>query len=432
MAYADYSGQPFDAKKKREEILGDLQDRLFQRFRRAGAVPMTSEVTRILPPPATGADLLANVQSEVTRAYVTEGPRFLDRHSTSSEDTYRSRRFDFISGQEGINLTAYDDRTGKRVTNGPVQGNVTVGVGFNMDRSGARETWKAVFGDNVSFDDVRSGKTSLSNDQAKALFEHDMMYFEGVVSKAAGGRALTENQRLALVSIAYNTPSRVAGWANVIQSGDDQALTQEILYNSFAKDHPLSKGLQSRRYREAALFGTISEAKDKLPTFSTYQKFDPGQDMDVNTFKSKHYTWQDFRNDRFQDAKVSSGLVGLLDTVSDQFGGKLKLTSGYRSPDYNAKASFSGKDGPHTHGYAADIDVSSYSDEQKRQLVSLLVANGARGVGHYSNGSIHVDLRPTAGKGPGGLALWWNKNEPYTNGQSWFAEGVDQGLTPKS
>lgn len=428
--HPSYSGQPFDKAKRRTQILQEMQDTLLGSMQISGGAQMTANVTRALPPPQDIDGIFANLRSEFSRAIVVEGPRVLDRHSVNSEDTYRATRFNHFANAEGIREYAYDDHTGARVK-GAVKGNVTVGIGFNMDRAGGRETWAQVFGNSVSFDDVRAGKTALTRPQIQALFDYDVQQFEQVVTKAAGSRPLTQNQRLALVSVAYTSPKRVSGWADIIQSGDDDALRNEILFNSYDKSLPVANGLKTRRYTEAALFANQAEQKEFVPDFKEFRSFTAGDNWKKDQFKSKHYSWTDFRNDRFGDAEISSGLVGLLDNVTDQFGQKLTLTSGYRSPEYNQKASFSGKAGPHTHGYAADIDVSKYSDEQKTQLISLLVANGARGVGHYSNGSIHVDLRPTKGKGPQGLALWWNQNQPYQNGKSWFSAGVNSGLTKR-
>lgn len=147
--------------------------------------------------------------------------------------------------------------------------------------------------------------------------------------------------------------------------------------------------------------------------------------------QSQFYNWADFRNDRFQDAKVDQAAVNVLDDVTAAFGkGALRITSGFRSQDHNNKTSFS-TDSRHTHGDAFDIDVSGYNDAEKEQLISLFVASGARGVGHYDNGTIHVDFRSKGGKGPGGLALWYNKNQPYTEGGKWFSEGINQGLASR-
>ena len=114
-----------------------------------------------------------------------------------------------------------------------------------------------------------------------------------------------------------------------------------------------------------------------------------------------------------------------LPEFADDF--KFEITSGYRSEAHNNKVSFSSKS-QHSEGRAIDVSLEGLSDIQKRLVVAKAIENGFRGLGHYSNGSLHLDTRTTPGRGPGGLALWWNKNENYTKGQAWFKDGVQVGL----
>jgi hypothetical protein len=114
-----------------------------------------------------------------------------------------------------------------------------------------------------------------------------------------------------------------------------------------------------------------------------------------------------------------------LPEFADDF--KLEITSGYRSEAHNSRVSFSSKS-QHSEGRAIDVSLGELSDTQKRLVVAKAIENGFRGLGHYSNGSLHLDTRLTPGRGPGGLALWWNKNETYTKGHAWFKDGVRAGL----
>lgn len=184
---------------------------------------------------------------------------------------------------------------------------------------------------------------------------------------------------------------------------------------------------------------TVGEAMDKwegaslssgalIPT----RRFDGASPFTMtkeNFSSSQGYKWTDFKNSGVYggDGQFDGRLINMLDAVTEQFGrGKLKLSSGYRDPDYNRKVSFS-KDSQHSQGTALDIDVSGYSAEDKKRLVSLFVAAGARGVGHYSDGSIHIDLRSSPSKNtPDGLALWYGK-EDYKSGEKWFSEAIDDG-----
>jgi len=145
-----------------------------------------------------------------------------------------------------------------------------------------------------------------------------------------------------------------------------------------------------------------------------------------DTFSSQHYTWNDFKNDGVYggDGQLDADAVKSLDDLTTKFGRKLTINSASRSPGYNAGVSFS-KSSQHSHGDAFDIDVSGMSDTEKERLVGEAIKLGFRGIGAYDNGSIHLDTRKTSGKGPGGLAVWYNANDAYTNGPEWFRRAVD-------
>ena len=212
-------------------------------------------------------------------------------------------------------------------------------------------------------------------------------------------------------------------------------------------DAPMNRVLDPQTFRVNANFfrrkdGSVMTAKEAMAKWEgagvgsgalvPTRRFDGAQPfvMTKETFASSAgYKWTDFKNSGVYggEGQFDGRLINMLDAVTGQFGkGKLALTSGYRNPKYNDGVSFTGNDGQHTHGTAIDIDVSKYSDEDKKRLIALFVANGARGVGHYTNGTIHVDLRSEPGKQPDGMALWFGKGA-YTEGASWFSQGVDEG-----
>lgn len=71
----------------------------------------------------------------------------------------------------------------------------------------------------------------------------------------------------------------------------------------------------------------------------------------------------------------------------------IEITSTHRNPFYNAK--IGGAQGSqHMSGNAIDINVSGWTDDQKRDLLDAAIASGARGVGIYTSGNIlHFDTR---------------------------------------
>lgn len=80
----------------------------------------------------------------------------------------------------------------------------------------------------------------------------------------------------------------------------------------------------------------------------------------------------------------------------------VRITSGHRSAEQNAAAG--GASGSqHLHGNALDLDTKNLSDEDKAKVLAAAIANGARGIGIYPSGNIHIDTRATpAFWGPNG------------------------------
>lgn len=81
-----------------------------------------------------------------------------------------------------------------------------------------------------------------------------------------------------------------------------------------------------------------------------------------------------------------------LQSVRNEFG-PMVISSGFRCPEYNAKISSTGKDGPHTTGRAVDVLVSGW---KAAQLTALAVKNGFTGIGWSQRGLrekrfVHID-----------------------------------------
>lgn len=161
----------------------------------------------------------------------------------------------------------------------------------------------------------------------------------------------------------------------------------------------------------------------------------PSRMVDASEWPSQFYGLDDMLHDGERDAagaKMDMRLAYILDdtTVGMRTAGnegfRLDLTSGTRSPEYNRSIG-GARNSQHSHGRAVDLSTANLSTDDKRKLVTLLVANGARGIGTYENGSIHVDVRDRPGKTYEDLAVWYG-NRPYTDGPKWFQDGVRNGL----
>jgi hypothetical protein len=71
---------------------------------------------------------------------------------------------------------------------------------------------------------------------------------------------------------------------------------------------------------------------------------------------------------------------------------ELTVTSGFRDQAHNARVGGASRS-RHTTGDAVDLSLAGLSDEQRAQLLQAAIGAGARGIGIYPNGSLHLDTR---------------------------------------
>jgi uncharacterized protein YcbK (DUF882 family) len=88
-----------------------------------------------------------------------------------------------------------------------------------------------------------------------------------------------------------------------------------------------------------------------------------------------------------------------LQVLRDEVKKPIKITSGYRSPEHNAKVG-GVKSSKHITGQAADIKVEGYTPKQVTEVIEKLIAAGKMkqgGIGTYSTW-VHYDVRGTAAR----------------------------------
>ena len=162
--------------------------------------------------------------------------------------TTDSKEFDFIDRDKYktfqlpqkpiINNKAYPDN--KKL--------ITVGMGFNMDRPGARTEWESALGNedpSTAFDDVYRRKTTITDEQAYKLFDHSIKIREKELSRKfnSGWNLLKPNEKITIQSMHYNHPSLVgpkftANIKQYIATNDRKYLEQaffEVKYQSNPK-----------------------------------------------------------------------------------------------------------------------------------------------------------------------------------------------------
>lgn len=90
-------------------------------------------------------------------------------------------------------------------------------------------------------------------------------------------------------------------------------------------------------------------------------------------------------------ADMDETFVDRLQTLRTRLGFPLKITSGFRCPDYNEQVSSSGRNGAHTTGRAADIAVSR---GQAYSVLRMATQIGMTGIGVQQKGDgrfLHLD-----------------------------------------
>lgn len=253
-----------------EGFYQDLSNHMTDRARIRGFVPPSTGLTRPAydKPIVSADDLFGQVDSWADQNTIRKGGAAFDMLDTPTAESYGARRYDFISREEGVRYRAYDDKTGRNITD-PSQkkGLVTVGVGFNMERPESRKIFEEVLGKDADFDSVFSGRKSLTPTQVRKLFDYNIREAEDFVANRFKGVPLKEHQRLALVSIAFNNPSLIGPITTErVRKGDVNGTIQAILSGM---NRSKVKGLASRRWREAEMFAGGGAA---LPAYAEYMK----------------------------------------------------------------------------------------------------------------------------------------------------------------
>lgn len=120
---------------------------------------------------------------------------------------YSQNLFNFISENEGRRLQTYTDTLG----------HPTVGVGFNLDRVGARKTIEAL---GLDFEAVRSGKVSLTNDHVDQLLAADVTQSQTQLRKMFPDiLSFSTERQMALTDMMFNLgATRFRGFQNMIKA----------------------------------------------------------------------------------------------------------------------------------------------------------------------------------------------------------------------
>ncbi len=224
------------------EGINDMVRQTAESLRQEGQVAASLGGTTRVPEVATaeaGVDLLSELMKEHQVKRHAGIP--VDPRSGRVEGSYAFRRREIMVEAEGDKgVEVYKDH----------KGIATTGIGINLEAQHNAEFIEENFGHPV--EDYVDGRRKLSQDQVDLLFDMNMNAAEQVVNNRLGQMALTSNQRLALVSLAFNSPGLLGpNLIGFIKAGEWTKAEEEIRERSNATKH---RGLQNRRNREADLF----------------------------------------------------------------------------------------------------------------------------------------------------------------------------------
>lgn len=113
----------------------------------------------------------------------------------------------------------------------------------------------------------------------------------------------------------------------------------------------------------------------------------------MSDWRWPHFTPDELRCKGTGELVVVGRFLDRLERLRDRFGKPMVITSGYRSPAYNAQVSTTGTEGPHTTGRAVDVAIAGVD---AFDVVRLAVAMGFTGIGVSQRGDrggrfIHLD-----------------------------------------
>lgn len=118
-----------------------------------------------------------------------------------------------------------------------------------------------------------------------------------------------------------------------------------------------------------------------------YSLFNQGAHRVSAHFKIKEFAQKDNRCDKIL---IDSELVEVLEDVREHFNAPVIITSGYRTPEYNAKVG-GVKNSQHTKGTAADIQVKGFPANKVQKYLKNKYRN-KYGIGSYRTFT-HIDTR---------------------------------------
>ena len=225
----------------------------------------------------------------------------LDLKKPEDKKLYNAMRVEVVNFFEGTHPTWKKKPDGSQYQKGDSYpdsaNNITVGYGFNMSRKEAKKEWLAVFqNNNPSFEEVKNGAKSLSDEQMSTLLTSAMSVREKELIKLYGDswNKMSANEQLMTESLYYNGGNTAVGITQDTRTGmpvNSRYLTamkqytktgkpedMEILYNivnqHMGSFNNKTRNVPKRRRQLEAILGHSTAALNYIPPNKrgTFQK----------------------------------------------------------------------------------------------------------------------------------------------------------------
>lgn len=232
----------------RTEALNEMAREAVSALQNEGLVSKALGLSKSIPEFQVFNDVLSYLDNIVEDYQMKSNAGIpMDPKSVPTDQGYRAARSQAMREHEGYKETVYID----------TEGHPTVGIGINLDAPGNQRFLQKI---GIDYRDVVSGKKKLSKDQLDILFDFNMAEAEKIVSSRIKV-PLTPNQRVSLVSLAFNNPGLLGpNLVGYVNSKKWREAEEEIRKRSNLKKH---RGLQNRRNREADQFAMDTHEPDR-------------------------------------------------------------------------------------------------------------------------------------------------------------------------